>query len=320
MTHHLDPEVHARFRDGALHRQLRLAAGFGGEHCAGAKPSSEAASSDSLDKFGEPPDTLAGVCLRCVKVFYSGGNIMARLGLRTLCSVLVAFGSILLVPAASQAVSGSAYTTVGGATAIPGSCFKHPYTVAVTLSPDTYDATLTVDVTGPLGEYVDAELEFMEPSAGLSRQFSYYVFLCDMDRRGTYTITPKIDLYDANYSKTTVTGDASQFAYSNPSEVPLPPQVGPTVTDVDGAVQRVRTHDGRTLKFRLIASPTPAGTVEGKALTWTFKLDNRKSKTVMQGARDKFTYSREFPFHSGLHRVVIWKNGIRVTTLRMRVK
>lgn len=243
---------------------------------------------------------------------------MARLGLRTVLVLLISAGALSL-PSAAQAASGSVTTAAAAATALPGICFPHPYTVSVALSPDVATARLFVTVTGPAGEPIQSIERTINPSAGTTQQMAYEMFLCDAGPSGTYNITSRIDLYDASYTVTTVTGTPSTFAFTDPPAPPLPPAPEPVITDVDGVATRIRTYDGRTLKFRLSALPTPAGTHEGKPLTWTFKVDNRKPKAVMQGARDKFTYSREFPFHSGRHRVVIWKNGVRETTLKIFV-
>jgi hypothetical protein len=241
---------------------------------------------------------------------------MTHLGYRALFASFVAV-ALALVPAGAQAISATIVTTVGDAVSIPGNCFKHPYTVTFNMSSDVADATLMVDVTGPLGEYEDAELEFVDPVGGSTQSFSYYVFLCDSDPRGVYTITSKADLYDASYHKTTVLGTPAAFTYSSPAPAPTPE---PTVADVDGKVKRLKTYDGRTLKFRLIAFATPAGSVEGAPLRWKFKVDSRVPTKVMQGAGDRYTYSREFNFHSGAHKVVIWKNGIRERTLKINVE
>jgi hypothetical protein len=191
--------------------------------------------------------------------------------------------------------------------------------VSVTLSPDVVTARLSVKVTGPAGEPIHSLERTVNPSAGATQQMTHDMYLCDAGPSGAYNITSSVDLYDASYAVTTVTGVPSTFTFTDPVVAPLPTAPQPVITDVDGIVTRVRTYDGRTLKFRLSALPTPAGTHEGKPLRWTLQLDNRKPKTVMQGARDKFTYSREFPFHSGRHRVVIWKNGVRETALKIVV-
>lgn len=148
---------------------------------------------------------------------------------------------------------------------------------------------------------------------------TYELFLCDAGPSGTYQITSSIDLYDANYAVTKLSGTPSTFEFTDPPAPPVPPSPAPVITDVDGTVTRIRTYDGRTLKFRLSALATPRGTHEGSPLEWKIRLDNRMPKTILQGARDTYTYSREFPFHSGRHRVVIWKNGVRETTLKLRV-
>lgn len=244
---------------------------------------------------------------------------MARLGLRTLLVLLISAATFSL-PSAAQAASGSVTTAAASATALPGICFPHPYTVSVTLSPDVVTARLFVKVTGPAGEPIQSIERTVNPSAGTTQQLAYEMFLCDAGPSGTYNITSSIDLYDASYTVTTVTGTPSTFAFTDPPVAPVPPAPEPVITDVDGVVTRIRTHDGRTLKFRLRALPTPAGTHEGKPLTWKFKLDNRRPKTVMQGARDTYTYSREFRFRSGRHRVVIWKNGMREATLKIFVR
>jgi len=244
---------------------------------------------------------------------------MVRLGLRTLLVLLISAG-IVALPSAAQAVSGSVTTSAGSATSLPGICFPHPYTVSVALSPDVVTARLFVKVTGPGGEPIQSVERTVNPSAGTTQQLAYEMFLCDAGPSGTYNIISSIDLYDASYTVTTVVGTPSSFTFTDPPAPPLPPAPAPIITDVDGSVTRIRTYDGRTLKFRLSALPTPAGTHEGKPLAWTFKLDNRRPKTVMQGAGDRYTYSREFRFHSGRHRVVIWKNGVRETTLKIFVR
>ena len=243
---------------------------------------------------------------------------MARLGQRTLLVLLISAASFWL-PSAAQAASGSVTTSAASATALSGICFPHPYTVSITLSADVVTARLSVKVTGPAGEPIQSVERTVNPSAGTTQHMAYEMFLCDAGPSGTYNITSSIDLYDASYTVTTVTGTPSTFAFTDPPAPPVAPAPEPVVTDVDGVVERIRTYDGRTLKFRLSALPTPAGTFEGKPLTWTFKLDKRRAKTVMQGARDTFTYSREFRFHSGRHRVVIWKNGVREATLKIFV-
>jgi len=133
--------------------------------------------------------------------------------------------------------------------------------------------------------------------------------LCEFDDRGVYTIVTSADLYDASSDKTTVLGAPTTFTYPER-----------TVVDVDGAVTRLPTYDGRSLKFRLSADATPLGSIEGSALNWKYKLDVRAPVTVWQGAGDRYTYSREFRFHSGLHKVVIWKNGVHERTLKIHVK
>ena len=243
---------------------------------------------------------------------------MARRGLRTLLVLLIS-ATTLSLPSAAQAASGSVTTAAASVTALPGICFPHPYTVSITLSPDVATARLAITVTGPGGEPIHSRTQTVNPSAGTTQELAYEMILCDAGPSGTYNIASKIDLYDASYIMTTVTGTPSTFAFTDPPPPPAMPVPEPVITDVDGIVTRIRTYDGRTLKFRLSALPTPAGTHEGKPLRWTIKLDKRKPKTVMQGARDKFTYSREFPFHSGRHQVVILKNGEREATLKIFV-
>lgn len=246
---------------------------------------------------------------------------MAPTGLRALLSICVALSPLLMQPGA-HAASGAASAVVDAASVIPQSCFKHPYSVSATMSPDFAEATLRVDVTGPLGEAVDSEIEFLTPAAGTSQHLNFFVFFCDGDRLGTYTISTTLDVYDAEYVRTTGAGSTTTFTYSAPPPVQPQPTATPTpvISDVDGEVQRIRTYDGRTIKFRLVAFPTPSGTHEGKPLVWAYKIDDRKPRKVTQGARDTFTYSREFRFHSGRHRVIIWKNGTREATLKIHVR
>lgn len=243
---------------------------------------------------------------------------MTRTALRMLLG-LVLPALTLSLPTSAHAVSASVTTAAASATSLPGICFPHPYVVTIALSADVVTARLSVRVSGPGGELIHSLERTVNPAAGTTQQLANQVFLCDAGPSGTYSITSSIDLYDESYHLTTVTGTTSTFDFADPPSPPTPPVPEPVVSDVDGVVKRIRTYDGRTLKFRLSALPTPSGTQEGTPLTWTFKLDNRKPKTILQGARDTYTYSREFPFHSGRHRVVIWKNGVRESTLTLTV-
>lgn len=86
--------------------------------------------------------------------------------------------------------------------------------------------------------------------------------------------------------------------------------------DVTGHVTS-KVKKNKKAKLTLSADTLPAGTTQGKALSWTVKVDGEVVATLDQGAGrvSKLTYA--FKKHTGTHKVVVVKNGVKAAVVKV---
>jgi len=226
-------------------------------------------------------------------------------------AVAAAATALAMLPTAALA-AGSGYYTTSNTTLLASGCFFHPYVTTLSLSSDVTDWILETRIIAPDGSVADLDVDFGE--GGGERTLAEDTLLCSSsDKPGAYTISGKLTTYGP-FTPTEEGIGAATFQVAAYVPPPAPPAV-----DVDGAATKLPAPDKRSLRFRLRAFPTPTGYVEGKPLVWKFKLDQRRAVKVTQEAGDSYTYSREFSPGSGLHKIVVWKNGVRERKFSIRL-
>ncbi len=87
--------------------------------------------------------------------------------------------------------------------------------------------------------------------------------------------------------------------------------------DVTGTVTaKVKKH--RVAKLTLTADALPAGTTQGKALSWTIVVDGKTVASFNQSAGQVSKLGYEFKKHTGTHKVVVLKNGVKSATVKVK--
>ena len=86
--------------------------------------------------------------------------------------------------------------------------------------------------------------------------------------------------------------------------------------DVTGTVTS-KVKKNLKAKVKLTSDALPAGTTQGKTLNWTIKVDGKKVASFDQSAGQvtKLTYA--FKKHTGTHKVVVLKNGVKAATVKV---
>ncbi len=70
-------------------------------------------------------------------------------------------------------------------------------------------------------------------------------------------------------------------------------------------------------KLRFVSDSLPAGTTQGKALAWKVVVDGTLAASFDQGAGQTSHLQYAFKKDTGTHKVKVFKNGARVTTLKV---
>ena len=103
--------------------------------------------------------------------------------------------------------------------------------------------------------------------------------------------------------------------------------IGAEITDAPGTcavvAQAVKGHATavkvkRKVRVDMFASALPDGVVEGKMLSWTITVDDRRVFGITQHADRQARWVRTFPKNTGLRTVKVFKNGVLVKTVKVR--
>ena len=87
--------------------------------------------------------------------------------------------------------------------------------------------------------------------------------------------------------------------------------------DVTGTVTgKEKKH--RVAKLTLTSDALPAGTTQGKALSWTIVVDGKTVASFNQSAGQVSKLSYNFKKHTGTHKVVVLKNDVKSATVKVK--
>ena len=87
--------------------------------------------------------------------------------------------------------------------------------------------------------------------------------------------------------------------------------------DVTGTVTS-KVKKNRKAKLTLKSDALPAGTTQGKALTWKIEVDGQTVAQFDQNANQVSKLLYGFKKHTGTHKVVVFKNGVKVETVKVK--
>jgi hypothetical protein len=87
--------------------------------------------------------------------------------------------------------------------------------------------------------------------------------------------------------------------------------------DVTGDVT-AKVKKNRVAKLKLRSDALPAGTAQGKALTWKVVVDGTTVASFDQGAGQLSKLAYRFGKHTGTHKVLVFKNGQKVEKVKVR--
>jgi hypothetical protein len=87
--------------------------------------------------------------------------------------------------------------------------------------------------------------------------------------------------------------------------------------DVTGTVTS-KVKKNLKAKVTLTAAALPAGTTQGKALSWKITVDGKKVVAFEQNAGTTSTFAWTFKKHTGTHKIVVSKNGVKDTTVKVK--
>ena len=86
--------------------------------------------------------------------------------------------------------------------------------------------------------------------------------------------------------------------------------------DVTGSVTS-KVKRNHLAKLTFTADALPAGTTQGKVLTWTVKVDGTQTAEFVQNAGQVSKLTYPFKKHTGTHKVVVRKNGVKQTVVKV---
>ena len=86
--------------------------------------------------------------------------------------------------------------------------------------------------------------------------------------------------------------------------------------DVTGSFAS-KVKKNRLAKLTFTADSLPAGTTQGKALTWTVKVDGAQTAEFAQNAGQVSRLTYPFKKHTGTHKIVVLKNGVKQTVIKV---
>ena len=105
-------------------------------------------------------------------------------------------------------------------------------------------------------------------------------------------------------------GDTT-YEYTDEATTPTP-----EVVDVTGDAD-VKAQGKKKVKVVLRSDKTPNGSTEGDPIEWTIEVDGDEVASLEQGAGEKDVLFYKFEKHSGKHKVVVYKNGVKVSTTKL---
>jgi hypothetical protein len=86
--------------------------------------------------------------------------------------------------------------------------------------------------------------------------------------------------------------------------------------DVTGSFAS-KVKKNRLAKLTFTADSLPAGATQGKALTWTVKVDGTRTAEFAQNAGQVSKLTYPFKKHTGTHKIVVLKNGVKQTVIKV---
>ena len=104
--------------------------------------------------------------------------------------------------------------------------------------------------------------------------------------------------------------------YEFTDEAVTPTPETPDVVDVTGDVT-AKPIGKKKVKVVLRSDATPAGDTEGAPLEWTIEVDGSEVASLQQGAGEKDTLFYKFGKNTGKHKVVVFKDGVKVSTTKV---
>jgi hypothetical protein len=87
--------------------------------------------------------------------------------------------------------------------------------------------------------------------------------------------------------------------------------------DVTGTVTS-KVKKNLTAKVTLASDALPAGTTQGKALSWKVTVDGKTVAEFDQNAGQVSKLVYAFKKHTGTHKIVVLKNGVKVAKVKVK--